>query len=97
LGRGDCVGVVHGSGGAGEALDVLVVDDARGHGVGGAAPDESGDRQFRVGGDRDQVPEAAAAQRAGFGEQADVTEDGAESGDLRAANLSGGPSATLAA
>ena len=60
-----------------------------GHDVAGAATDESRDRQVGVGGDRDQVAEAAAAQDARFGEQADVAEDRAESGDLRAGELQG--------
>ena len=42
------------------------------------------DRQLGVGGDRDEVAEPAAAQRARLGEQADVPEDRAEGGDLGA-------------
>jgi hypothetical protein len=55
-----------------------------GHRVGGAAAHQRGDRQLGVRGDRDQVAEAAAAQRAGLGEQAHVREDGAQRGHLRA-------------
>lgn len=67
-----------------EPVEVVAVDDPGGHGIPRAPAHEPLDRQLGVRGDGDQVAEAAAAQGAGLGEQADMAEHRPQGGDLRA-------------